>query len=66
MNKSDKKIEFRRICNEWTEERNKVAEKAKAEGIYVGGLDGHNKVFAEVDAKYQKMIEELKAQIDEE
>lgn len=61
MNKEQIQVEYLKLLNQKVDDENKIIIEAKKRGIWKEGLDSNNELFVELNTKFAKSIEELKA-----
>ena len=61
MNKEQIQVEYLKLLNQKVDDENKIIIEAKKRGIWKEGLDLNNELFVELNTKFAKSIEELKA-----
>ena len=61
MNKEQIQVEYLKLLNQKVDDENKIIIEAKKRGIWKEGLDSNNELFVELNTKFAKNIEELKA-----
>ena len=61
MNKEQIQVEYLKPLNQKVDDENKIIIEAKKRGIWKEGLDSNNELFVELNTKFAKSIEELKA-----
>lgn len=61
MNKEQIQVEYLKLLNQKVDDENKIIIEAKKRGIWKEGLDSNNELFVELNTKFVKSIEELKA-----
>lgn len=66
MNREQAQTEYLELLNRKLDEERRIIEDAKQKGIWQPGLDSNRELFASLDAKYARKIEELKAKSREE
>ena len=66
MTREQAEIEYRKLLNELVEEKEKIYEKAKADGLLKPGLDTNRDLYEEINKKYQAKIKALRESVDEE